>query len=163
MENKNVGYLILGISVVMIAIIFLYSSALREFVNSSCTLAHGGESCPMYETINKQNYLAFSIVGILILIGLVLIFSKPTEKIVIKKVKERIEVKNKPIDYSKLDRDEKVIVKLIEESSGGLFQSDLAEKSSFGKVKVTRLLDKLEGRQIIERKRRGMNNFVVLK
>lgn len=55
MENKHVGYLILGISIVIITIIFLYSSTLKEFVNSGCTLTHGRDYCPMYDTINKQN------------------------------------------------------------------------------------------------------------
>ena len=31
------------------------------------------------------------------------------------------------------------------------------------KVKVTRILDKLEGRGLVERKRRGMTNVVMLK
>ena len=44
-----------------------------------------------------------------------------------------------------------------------IFQSDLVEKTEFDKVKVSRILDKLEGRQLIERKRRGMTNVVVLK
>ena len=37
------------------------------------------------------------------------------------------------------------------------------EKLDIGKVKTTRLLDKLEAKQLIERKRRGMNNIVVLR
>jgi len=37
------------------------------------------------------------------------------------------------------------------------------EKLGIGKVGITRLLDKLEAKQIIERKRRGMSNIVVLK
>ena len=44
-----------------------------------------------------------------------------------------------------------------------MFQRDLMEKLEIGKVKTTRLLDKLESKQIIERKRRGMNNIIVLK
>ena len=44
-----------------------------------------------------------------------------------------------------------------------MFQSALMEKIDIGKVKMTRLLDKLEAKQFIERKRRGMNNIVVLK
>ena len=165
MENRSVGWLVLGISIVIIVIIFLFQSALKEIVTGSCTLAHGNATlCPMYKTINDQTYLALSLVGLLIIISFVLIFSKPQiqEKIVFKKIKEKIEVRRKPIDYSKLDSDEKVIVKILEENEG-MFQSDIVEKSGFGKVKVTRILDKLEGRQVIERKRRGMNNFVVLK
>ena len=44
-----------------------------------------------------------------------------------------------------------------------MFQPDLMEKLEIGKVKTTRLLDKLEAKQLIERKRRGMNNLVVLR
>ncbi|PIN91750.1 hypothetical protein COU61_01900 [Candidatus Pacearchaeota archaeon CG10_big_fil_rev_8_21_14_0_10_35_13] len=49
------------------------------------------------------------------------------------------------------------------EGDGTLFQSDLVDKSGFDKVKVTRILDKLEGKGFIERKRRGMSNVVILK
>jgi uncharacterized membrane protein len=44
-----------------------------------------------------------------------------------------------------------------------IFQRTLMEKLNIGKVETTRLLDKLEAKQLIERKRRGMNNVVVLK
>ena len=54
MENKNVGWLIIGISILIILIIFIFNQTLTEFVDSSCTLAHGGDYCPMYDTIYKQ-------------------------------------------------------------------------------------------------------------
>ena len=160
MENKNVGYLILGISVLIIGIIFLFNSTLREIVNSSCTLAHGGTTCPMYDTITQQTYLALGIVGLLIIVGLVLIFSKQTEKIVIKKVEEKR--KKKIIDTTGLKSEEKQVLKLIEETKT-IFQADLIEKTGFGKAKMTRILDRLEGKEFVERKRRGMTNVVVMR
>jgi len=39
----------------------------------------------------------------------------------------------------------------------------LIEKTGFGKAKMTRIIDRLEGRCFVERKRRGMTNIVVLK
>jgi uncharacterized membrane protein len=42
-------------------------------------------------------------------------------------------------------------------------QSDIVNNTSLTKVKVTRLLDKLEGKGLVERRRRGMGNLVVLK
>ncbi len=158
MENKNVGYLILGIAVTLVFIIFLFNSALKEIVSLGCEAEHG-TSCPMYQSINQQTYLALAIVGILVLIGLFLIFSKQTERIVIKKVKER----KKKLDTSKLSKDEKELVNLLVKENKAMFQADLKEKLEIGKVKLTRLLDKLEDKQFIERKRRGMNNLVVLK
>jgi len=161
MENKNVGWLILGISALVTFVIFLFKSALEQITASSCSME--AALCPMNKTINQQTYLALAIVGILVVIALVLIFSKPHERLVIKKIKEKVQIKRKPINYAHLDKEEKVVVKKIEESEGTIFQSDLVEKSGFDKVKVTRILDRLEGKQIIERRRRGMTNVVILK
>ena len=58
---------------------------------------------------------------------------------------------------------EKEVVDLLLKEGNAMFQADLMEKLNIGKVGVTRLLDRLEAKQIIERKRRGMNNIVVLK
>ena len=58
--------------------------------------------------------------------------------------------------------EEKKLYELTEGAGGAIFQADLVEKSGFSKVKVSRILDKLEGRGLIERKRRGMTNMVVI-
>ena len=157
MENKNVGYLILGIAAVFLVIIFLFQSALREIVYLSCSMDE--LSCPMYESIDKQTYLSLSILGLLIIFGFVLIFTKPKEKIIVKKIKE----KKKKLDLSKLDKKEKEVIEILEKENGTIFQAELMEKLETGKVGLTRLLDKLESKQFIERKRRGMNNIVVLR
>ena len=44
-----------------------------------------------------------------------------------------------------------------------IFQADLIEKTGFGKAKMTRILDRLEGKGFVERKRRGMTNVVVIR
>ena len=59
--------------------------------------------------------------------------------------------------------DEKEIVKIIVAEGGTIFQSQLVEKSGFSKSKVSLILDRLEAQRILERKRRGMTNAVVLK
>ena len=58
---------------------------------------------------------------------------------------------------------ENIILKKLIESDGTIFQSTFVEELDFSKVKVTRLLDKLEGKGVLERKRRGMTNVVILK
>lgn len=62
-----------------------------------------------------------------------------------------------------LDADEQRIVALIEQAEGGAYQSDLITKSGFSKVKMTRVLDRLETKGVIERRRRGMTNLVLLR
>lgn len=160
MKNRNVGLLILGISIVIGIIVLIFNLALSKIARLSCTM---GPTCPMYDTITTQTWISLSIAALVFIIGLFLVFSKEEKEIVFKKIKVNSEGKRKPVDYSKLDKEEKSLVKLIEEADGSIFQADLVEKSKFSKVKVTRILDRLEGRQIIERKRRGMTNVVLLK
>jgi|SRR3972149_4290164 len=160
MENKNVGFLVLGIAIVLILIVFLFNNAVMEAVRNSCYIQHGDvESCEMYDSVNSQKYLALGIVAVLLVIGFVLIFTKPSEKIVVKKVKES----KKKLNLEGLDGKEKQVIKILQNENGTIFQADLMEKLETGKVGITRLLDKLEAKQLIERKRRGMNNIVVLK
>ena len=158
MKNKNVGLLIIGISILVFLMIGIFNYSLRNIVADTCT---HGSSCSMYDTITVQTWISLIIAGFILLIGLFLFFSKPEEKIVIKKIKE----KQKRFDIKKLDidKDEKKVIELLIQEGKAMFQSDLMEKLEIGKVKTTRLLDKLESKQLIERKRRGMNNIVVLK
>lgn len=62
-----------------------------------------------------------------------------------------------------LSQEEKRLYSLIEGEEGAIFQAELVEKSGYSKVKVSRILDKLEGKGLIERKRRGMTNMVIIK
>lgn len=154
MRNKEVGYIVLGISVILFGIIWLFNYGVANIINATCSM---GPTCSMYKTLSIQTWISILIASVVFIVGLVLIFSKETEKIVIKKEKK------KAIDTSKLDKVEKQVVKIIQDENGAVFQSSLMETLGIGKVGITRLLDKLEAKQIIERKRRGMNNIVVLK
>src|SRR3989339_533570 len=133
MENKNVGGLIVGIGLVIGLMVLIFNTILKDLIYSTCT---HGPTCGMYDTLSIQTWISLSIVAIIIIIGIIIMFTKP---------------------------DEKKVIKLLQEENGGMFQADLMEKLEIGKVKATRLLDKLEAKQLIERKRRGMNNLVVLR
>jgi uncharacterized membrane protein len=159
MENRNVGWMLIGLSIVIVAIIYIFNGALRDIVNASCTMA-GHTSCTMYETITQQTYLSLAIVSIIFIIGLVMLFVKPNEKIVVKKVTEK--KLQKKIDMSEFTKEEKIVLSTIQEQ-GAMFQADLIERTGLGKVTITRILDKLQAKELIERKRRGMNNLVAIK
>ena len=156
MLNKNVGYLIIGIAIIIGIIILIFNQGMASIVSQSCS--HGSE-CTMYGTIKSQTYLSIAIAGIIFAIGLFFVLSKENEKIIYKKLKD----KTKKISLEGLDKEEKQVINLLQQENGAMFQSSLMEKLEIGKVKATRLLDKLEAKQLIERKRRGMNNIVVLK
>jgi len=155
MENKHVGWLIVGIAVVIGIIILIFNMGLKNIVGQTCT---HGPSCTMFDTIAIQTDISLAIAGVILVIGLVIMFTKPKERIVVKKIKE----KKKKLDLKGLNVKEKEVVEMLQKE-GAVFQRTMMEKLEIGKVGMTRILDKLESKEIIERKRRGMNNIVVLK
>ena len=168
MRNRNVGVIVIGIALLIGFIIWAFNRAMTKIVSTSCS---HGTSCPMWGTINFQTNVSIGVMVFVILVGLYLIFFTKEEKVTetkIVKLKEQIKPKeitkeNYQKVMSELAGDEKLVLEKIIEAQGTIFQSDLVDKSGFTKVKVTRILDKLEGKAIIERKRRGMTNVVILK
>ena len=62
-----------------------------------------------------------------------------------------------------MNEEEKQIFFKVKENKEEIYQSELIALTGLSKVKITRILDKLEQQQIIERKRRGMTNRITLK
>jgi uncharacterized membrane protein len=156
MKNKNVGWLIIGLSLVIGVIITIFNAGLRKIVSSSCT---HGTTCPMYDTISVQTWIAIAIAALIFIIGLFLVFSKENEKIVFREKKD----KKKTVNLEGLESNEKQVIKILQKENGAMFQKTLMDQLGIGKVGMTRLIDKLEAKQLVERKRRGMNNIIVLK
>lgn len=69
----------------------------------------------------------------------------------------------KAVDLSKLDDDEKKVYTMLKSKDGSAYQGDLTKETQFTKVKISRILDRLEQKGITERKRRGMTNLIVLR
>ena len=62
-----------------------------------------------------------------------------------------------------LREDERKIYQAIIEAGGIIEQSKLPEKTGISKASVSRILDLLESKGLVERRRRGMGNVVLLK
>ncbi len=73
-------------------------------------------------------------------------------------------VKKSEIEMPKsLSPEAKQVYDFIAQSNGAVLQGEIIAKTGMNKVKVSRVLDKLEMLGIIERRRHGMSNMVVLK
>jgi len=167
MKNRIVGVLVIGIALLIGFIIFSFNQAMTTIVSTSCS---HGSSCPMWGTIEFQTNMSIAIMIVIITVGLYLIFFGKEEIRItrFKTIKQQIEPKKiTKENYKKvmkeLEREERVILEKIIDNQGTIFQSDLVDKTKFNKVKVTRILDKLEGKGLIERRRRGMTNVIILK
>lgn len=153
--NKKLGIVLIVVSVILFFVFLSSAKQLSGAAEIGCQEVCGhieGIACPHANGIPLHNVLGFGLIIILVLIGLYMFFWK-------NQVAER---KNFGIPKD-LDNDEKKVIYAIKEKEGTIFQSELIEKTGFSKVKISRILDRLEGKGLIERRRRGMTNVVILK
>ena len=146
--------MLLVLALFILFLIISYNKAMTDIVSASCNM---GSECSMYTAINVQKTISYSLIGLLVLGSLYVIFfmkDKPGSGEAVKPSKKEL---------SKLDETEKKIIELISNNDGSMYQSDIMKELGLSKVKVTRLLDKLEASGLVERKRRGMTNIVVLR
>ena len=164
MKPRYLGLVIIAISLVVLASLFYLNSILSkqslenciEFCNlqkdSSCSL----ESCKANGQHNDHEKIISALellIAFLIGIGFYLSLTK-AEKI----------IEQKEYDLTKLNSEEKKVFLFIKENKDkGIYQSNIVEHFNFPKSKVSRILDRLEQTEIIERKRRGMTNIIFLR
>ncbi len=159
MDTKTIGIVFIIFSIVIAlftAWITTDLKKLNQYLHQSCTLP--ADVCPFNTLMPSESIAGFVISAVMAAFGAYLIM--------ISKKESRLKiVDNKKIEDAirSLVSDEKIAYDTIVSSDGTIFQSELVEKSGLDKVKVSRILDKLEGRGLIERKRRGMSNVIVLR
>ncbi len=83
---------------------------------------------------------------------------KPVGELILEERKERWKETVKT-----LKEDEQKIYRAIIEADGIIEQSELPEKTGLSKASVSRALDLLESKGLVERRRRGMRNIILLK
>ncbi len=158
MKAKQIGIALIGLAVILLGLLVYVKidtdrqgAFLCEAVEADPNLTM--QMCPAHE--NKSSWfllIAFGIAFLVLGAGAYLLFA-PQEAAAKKQV----------LDRTKLDESEKRVVDLLQSHDGSMYQSDLMRELGLSKVQMTRLLDKLEAKKAIDRKRRGMTNIIILK
>lgn len=151
--------MIIGVALVFFLVVMSFNSALESIVNENCS---HGPTCPMYTTLGTQKVISYSLIGLLILFGAFVTFFLK-DKAFPPETKKLLTEEERKHKLQHLDEEEKKVMELLINNQGSMYQSDVMKETQLSKVKITRLLDKLEGKQLLERKRRGMTNIVILK
>ena len=156
MANKNLGYGLVVVSILLLIILLFVKADMDEQGAYLCKLVEADpnlslDNCPAHES--KSSWLLIAAIVVVVLglgAGISMVLPK------------RLTQSQVKIDLSKLDKEEKSICNILK-TKNGIYQSDLIKETGFSKVKITRVLDKLESKGIIERRRRGMTNAIFIK
>src|SRR3989338_2484661 len=156
-DNKWIGMLISIISVILIFILASFSIKIAEIESAKCVHPPGGQ-CPITAHIPSASYAGAALLIIIFILGIKVALKSESSEKIRKESAEKAEAVARA-----LKGDEKKAYELIAASQGAIFQSELVEKMGYSKVRVSRILDKLEGQDLIERRRRGLANMVLIK
>ena len=172
-ENRTMMGIIVILLLLFVAAVFFYNRTLNDLAAGSCT--DSPLTCPHEKVVETQNL----VIGVLILVigvmaawmGYNTYVKKPDASAPAQgagnETPETIETKprarKKKIVAAELEPDEAAVVAIINEGNGSAYQSDIIRKTGFSKVKVSRIIDRMEQKGLVERKRRGMTNLVVAK
>ncbi len=151
MENKKLGAILIIIALVVGGSFLYYIGALSEQAKELGCFS--GSDCFSVERGLSFSHIAVGIFSFILALGFYLLFFN----------KEKI-IKQKEYDLSKLNSEEKKVFYFIRENKDkSVYQSNIVEHFNFPKSKVSRILDKLDRSGVIERKRRGMTNIILLR
>lgn len=155
MKRKQTGWALWIVTILLLLTVVGYTMEIREQAMDLCPI-EGEEECPHTHYIPWQSLLGAFLV--LILGGVNFIFTFQGKK-------EETPQRQRNLEEvaSTLQDEEKEIYEFVVSNQGAVLQSKIVKELDFNKVKVSRLLDKLEGKDLIERKRKGITNLVVAK
>lgn len=158
---KTAGYLLIGLSALIIILLIFVKIDVDEQSAFLCEKFSENQldmlQCPAHKSnVSWLLVSAFGIGFLMLGVGLYFIFMHKPASVQPKKEFTQI-------NLSKLSDEERKLYEIIRNKGGSSYQADLVKETGFSKVKVTRILDKMELSGILERKRRGMTNIVVLK
>ena len=155
MYTKKIGYVLIISSLILLGAMFFIKADSDKQATYLCELTAADpsldmENCPAHQS-NLSWFITFAfVIAFLVLVAGIYLLTLKDEK------------KPKKVDTSKLDKQEKSIYDVLKKHDS-IYQSDLIKETGFSKVKITRILDKLESKNLIERKRRGMTNVIFLR
>jgi len=158
---KAVKWSLIILSVLLLILLLIVKEKIDEQEAFLCETVHENQLdmsvCPAH-TSNMSWYflVAFAISFLMFGVGIYLVFLQPS-------LQHDNNRSFKNINLASLDDGERAMYLLLKEKGGSMYQSDLIRELNISKVKATRILDKLAHKEIVDRKRRGMTNIVVLK
>ena len=168
-NNKKIGILVIVISVVVIMFglwLKTYNDKIAQVqVNETGTCYLPDGTC-LHSTSDLMMYSSFGLAIFLAVLGAYLFLRNEPKKTVIRRIEKSIVRNEEPtvIEPPKtLGPETRNIFDLVVQANGAILQGELVAKSGVDKVKVSRILNKLEMLGLIERRRHGMSNLVVLK
>ena len=169
METKKLGFLIIGMSIVLSSIIFGYMGQLSgQEKQFNCNPTN---ECQQVQSLFGLSHIAVGFLAFIFALGFYLLFFNKGEKEILREediLKEINEEKTQNTAEDKfnlllrpLDDNERNVLKAIKDQEG-ITQSTLKYRANLSKAKVSQILTDFEKKNLIARKVKGKTYEVFL-
>ncbi len=167
METKKLGFLIIGMSIVVGFIMFSYMSKLG--VQEQANNCNPTQQCQQISSLFGLSHIAIGFLAFIFALGFFLLFfnkgeaSKYTD--VLEKIQEEKKQKTAENKFNlllrPLDENERNVLTAVKEQEG-ITQSTLKYRANLSKAKVSQILTDFEKKNLIARKVKGKTYQVFL-
>ena len=139
LKTNQIGLIVIALAVLLGVILYSFSTESIASSTQQCEAELTAEECPHQGYVPPQAFLGTLFLLTLGGLGAFLSLQKEPTKI---SLKPKIYLKS-------LDNDEKAVYKKVLDSNGVMLQSEVIDKTGFSKVKVKRILDKLDAKNVL--------------
>ncbi len=160
-KNRQIGYGLIALAIILLATLSMVKSDVDTQEAYLCEVvskdpSFSMEDCPAHN--DNTSWLIIAAFGVsFVVLGTGVYLSFIPEK------QPEQKTEPKEVDESRFDDEEKRVYALLKGGRGSVYQTDIIKDTGYSKVKVTRVLDRLESKGIVERRRRGMTNVIFIK
>jgi uncharacterized membrane protein len=162
MDNKKLGLIIIGISIIFSLFAYGIANQLYEFQTDSCTCT---DTCKEHD----PPYLIYGLIAVIfttLSLGVYLLFFEKSHKILINKLKEEASIKSKEERFNLilmgLNDEEKKVLTAIKDQDG-ITQHTLGLRTNLHKSKLSITVGFLEKKGLIKKIKKGKTNQLFLR
>jgi uncharacterized membrane protein len=160
METKKLGFLILGMSIVLSLIMFSYMGSLN--VQGQANNCNPTQECQQVNSLLGLSHIAVGFLAFIFALGFYLLFFNKNEALryndALEKIQEEKTQKTAEDNFNlllrPLDENERKVLTSIKEQEG-ITQSTLKYRANLSKAKVSQILTDFEKKNLIARKAKG--------
>lgn len=162
MDNKKLGLIIIGLSIVFSLFTYGLGNQLNQLQVDSCTCT---DSCKEHQ----PPYLIYGSIAVIfssLSLGIYLLFFERSHQTLVNKLKEDAAVKSEDEKFNLilmgLNGDEKKILAAVKDQDG-ITQHTLGLRTDMHKSKLSITVGMLEQKGLVKREKKGQTNLVFLK
>ena len=155
MENKKLGFIIIGLSVILSFTMFSYMGKLN--VQEQANNCNPTQECQQISSLFGMSHIAIGFLSFIFALGFYLLFfnkseakiSDALETIQEEKTQDKFKLLLRPLD----DNERKVMISIKEQE--GITQATLKYRANLSKAKVSQILTDFEKKNLIVREAKG--------